>query len=479
MKVLLIAPDINKGFRPSLPFALAILTSELRMYNHEVQCIDLNVESDVQYVLEQSAKSFRPEIIGISIRNLDSQSILEPVFHLPNVRRLVTTCRGIFPHCKIVLGGASFSLIPEEIIQFVCADYGIIGPGEKSFPLLLARLAQNQCVDDIPGVIQFQIDDKVITRKPVESVNVFASSPYSANDIYDDRYFNKTYQTPTFVKEITEPIQSKRGCSYQCFYCSTSIKAQHPFKVKSPSRTVDEVQHTILNKRANRIEFVDAAFNMPVNHALEVCSEMYRRGIQFPWNCMISPGGFKKELIHLMAKTGCDYVEMGTETGSDKVLSAWGKNFNVSCIRRMHQMLDYYGIAIEHCVFIGGPNESKRTILNTFDLLDDLVPAQKKSKHRVFINIGFRIFPRTLLHKIAIREGVIKPNDLMAVPRFYVSPMLINDYTLIKEIEEFVAKHKNWYLWWGLGKYSLYDRLMESINENEEMINLYNRVFNN
>ncbi len=43
----------------------------------------------------------------------------------------------------IVVGGSGFTLLPEEVLDFLGADYGVVGEGERAFLELLGELSGN------------------------------------------------------------------------------------------------------------------------------------------------------------------------------------------------------------------------------------------------------------------------------------------------------------------------------------------------
>ena len=97
-------------------------------------------EKDDRLSIREAIASFDPEIIGISVRNIDDQNMEKPRFLLDQVKKVVTDCRN-FSGVPIVLGGAGYSIFPESALNYLEADMGIQGEGETSFPLLL------ECID--------------------------------------------------------------------------------------------------------------------------------------------------------------------------------------------------------------------------------------------------------------------------------------------------------------------------------------------
>ena len=131
------------------PLGLALIDAALRQAGHESLLLDLN-SSPVS--ITQAITSFRPNIVGISLRNIDDVMIgKREVFFSP----LAGLCREVRETCDaaIVLGGSGFSIFPERLLALSGADYGIQGEGEASFLRLLDALENRANPLNIPGLI--------------------------------------------------------------------------------------------------------------------------------------------------------------------------------------------------------------------------------------------------------------------------------------------------------------------------------------
>ena len=473
MKILMISVNRDKGFRPSLPLGMVTVAAELDPSVHSVSCLDLCFEQRPLEALKRELDRFDPDAIGISIRNIDLQTMLEPAFTLPFVRRVVDQCRSTRPVAPVILGGAGFSLLADGIMRYTGADYGIVGPGETAFPILLRRLEERESLAGIPGLITRSESGLIVAEPTTKEFSRFGHAGTPARELYDSRYFSHRYQTPVEFEGVADVVLSKRACPGRCGYCATSVDTGLKLVLKDPARTVDEIEHIIALGRSPRFEFGDGAFNMPFNHALAVLKEMARRNIRFPWNCMFSPAPVTEELADLMAATGCDGVEMGAESGSGAILKTLKKHFRPDRIADTYHMLNQRGIRVEICLFAGSPGETRETILESFDAMEKLVPDDPSCHDRVTINFGFRIFRDTALYQVALQEGVIQPEDDLAFPRYYVAPAVLYDDDVLDLIERRVVANRNWYLWWGLPRYSLKDRVRESLREISKSKELY------
>ena len=143
MRVLLISANTERINMPVPPLGLGLVATATRQAGHEVTFLDLLSEAEPEDALRQAIEAGSPEVIGISVRNIDDQDMQNQRFLLEPVKHLVSACRSA-TNAPIVLGGAGYSMFPDAALAYLGADLGICGEGEVTFPALLERLQQGQ-----------------------------------------------------------------------------------------------------------------------------------------------------------------------------------------------------------------------------------------------------------------------------------------------------------------------------------------------
>ena len=86
MKVLLISANTESFNMPVLPLGLAYVAAAADSQGHTVKMLNLMMQTDTQKALHEAIVEFIPEIIGISVRNIDDQNMENPRFLLEAVR---------------------------------------------------------------------------------------------------------------------------------------------------------------------------------------------------------------------------------------------------------------------------------------------------------------------------------------------------------------------------------------------------------
>jgi len=170
--------------------------SSLRKKGCEVEHFDLLADGGFERLQEILAKK-NFDIVGVSIRNLDTVDSSAPDDFLPDIKLTVDFIRERVS-CPVVLGGPAFSIMPEDLMEYMQADYGIAGEGEELLPWLVRQIAEGR-----PPV------EKLFYSRPLEDVWKPADLSASTARYYLDRGGMLN-------------IQTKRGCPHKCGYCSTN-----------------------------------------------------------------------------------------------------------------------------------------------------------------------------------------------------------------------------------------------------------------
>jgi hypothetical protein len=126
MRVLLISANTEQINMPVLPLGLSYVAAAVDGQGHTVKMLNLMMQTDTQKALHEAIVEFNPEIIGISVRDIDGQNMENPKFLLDSVKDVVTTCRK-YSDATIGLGGAGYSIFPQAALDFLNADIGIQG----------------------------------------------------------------------------------------------------------------------------------------------------------------------------------------------------------------------------------------------------------------------------------------------------------------------------------------------------------------
>jgi len=421
MKILFISANTEKITMTTLPLGLACVAAATRKSGHDVAMMDLLVEKDTQSVLRETIEGFGPDIIGISVRNIDDQNMENPKFLLGKAREIVALSRSL-SKAKIVLGGAGYSIFPEGALSFLGADMGIQGEGEVAFPALVARMERNADLSGVPGLY--------LPGGGLQCKRQFAknldSLPLPDPDLWS---------LPSQKEKLWMPVQTRRGCPLNCSYCSTGAIEGRVIRKHSPEAIVQWIARW-REAGIHKFVFVDNTFNLPPSHAKEICRKLIDHGLGIKWWSILYPKQVDKELVELMGKAGCEQVSIGFESGSEPILKNMEKKFSLKEVRQISGMLSDHGIRRMGFLLLGSPGESQESVEESLVFADSLKLESMK------ITVGVRIYPQTSLAKKAVEEGVISPQHDLLFPRFYLAKGL--EGWLPKILKSWMTTRPHW-----------------------------------
>jgi radical SAM superfamily enzyme YgiQ (UPF0313 family) len=421
-RVLLISANREEINMTTWPLGAACIAAATRKAGHDVRFLDLMQFPDSFSALEKAIREFNPEVIGVSVRNIDDQCMLDTKAFLDEVKNIIAYCRGI-SSAPIVLGGAGYSIYPDSSLRYFAADMGIQGEGESVFPQLVERIKSRSDLSDLPGLHLpgtkpkgTRTFVKNLDEFPLPDVKLISPEEYGSEDFW-------------------MPVQTRRGCPMQCSYCSTPAIEGLVSRKRSPEAVVRWLGECV-DKGINRFFFVDNTFNLPESYAMDLCSAIVQAGLKITWRSILYPSKMDEKLVELMSKAGCAEVSLGFESGCEPILRCMNKRFSLEEVRRSAHMLTRYGIRTMGFVMLGGPGETLDTAEESLRFADSLnLDAMK-------ITIGIRIYPDTGLARRAIQDGIVSADEDLLSPRFYMVPGL--GEPLRQLVEKWMSQRPNW-----------------------------------
>ncbi len=419
MKILLISPNTLTVPYPVYPIGLDYVAGSLHK-RHDVKIADLNIMSlnDLGHLTRQ----FSPDIIGISIRNIDNTEAGNPQFFISKHKKLVDWLRS---QCDAVIvgGGAGFTILPREIFTMLALDYGIVGEGER-FNQLVDALENHHPLSGIPGLLRRDQHDN-------------PPQPWIGNP---QRWASDNGHSQFYIDHGGMlNLQTKRGCCFSCIYCP------YPHIEGSKHRLVapDKVANMALRLQKNGARYIfitDSAFNSDISHSLKVAEAFKKHGLSIPWGAFFAPIRHPAGYFDTMKDCGLKHIEFGTESLSHIMLKNYRKPFVPDDVITAHGQAVAAGLHAAHYFLLGGPGETADTITESLDNVERLENTV------LFFFTGIRIYPRTGLYKTAIKEKKISHETSLLEPRYYESDAISHG-----QIEERVIHRKGQRINWIVG----------------------------
>src|SRR3989344_49161 len=397
MKIALIfPPNIYQTKQSMPPLGIAWLAAVLRENGFKyVVLIDSMANHYSNADILELLKKEGPDIVGISFGTQIRFSAFD----------LIRLIKESFPDAPVAVGGPHPTLTAQDTLENIPEiDFAVRGEGEISFLNLVKSIEAGKDYSVIRG-ISFRDNGKVIHNPPELPIHDLDALPFPARDLLPIEKYDKT---TILSKKRTLNIMTSRGCPYWCVYCSTSEQWGHRIRHRSPKNVVDEIESIFKDYPfIEGMRFFDDVFTMDKKRVIGICDEILRRKLNFVWECEARANTIDRELVAGMRRAGCEFIDLGIESGSDRVLKNIKKGITVEQAIAAAKTIKEAGIGLKAFFMHGLPGETYEDIKKTVFL-----------SRYLYYNLGVEgttqgisiIYPGTELEAMAKEMGTL-PKD--------------------------------------------------------------------
>ena len=349
----------------------------------------------------------------------------------------------------IVLGGPQASATAEPTLAAAAyVDYICTGEGENTIvPFIQTILNENgKNLGSVPGL--YYRKDGIPTHNDLDNpLCDLDTLPY-----WDDRLCAVHFTNPDPGRDSDEyymPIDAGRGCPYNCTFCCTSHFWRRTYRLKSPERIVADIRYYHDRYGINSFWFSHDAFTTNRQLVAKVCDHILEENLKIKWRCTARIDCISEELILKMKEAGMVEIELGIETGSNRMQKLIKKNLDLEKARSMIQFLLKNDIYVGLFFMYGLPEETEEDLNETLELLFSLLDmgvqhvSMSYCKFNPATDITERYFDDLVLNpsmKILIRGvsfgyeaefDMIKNNKAMFPFFYHLNTTVRNDYQYV------------------------------------------------
>ena len=415
-RVLLISLNRCTTPDPVFPLGLAHLSAALRQAGHEVSWLDALAGLEG---LAEVLNTWRPDFIGLSLRNIDDVLIRKRETYHGDLVALVATLRRQ-TGCPIILGGSGFSIFPQQLLALSGADCGICGEGEAGLVALLAALKSGGDLARVPGLV-FQ-------QGGTMRVNPVSSAAFQTELSETD------WPAPITARYLETSgmlnVQTQRGCAYRCGYCTYPLIEGSRHRRRPPQLVASEFEQ-LQRLGARYVFIVDSVFNSSARHVTEVCEALLRRNVKTGLGLFPAPAG---------SDAGADEADGAGRVGAHRVRfrqllrrGAGGlpEGFHV----RRHPAVQRAGAAGEGR-FLPLPDlrRPRRDRRDARDRVSELATAERRRHHGAWWACESIRAPRSSSGR-SPKGSISRDTDLLA-PAYYLAPGLTAE-AVFAQLQEF------------------------------------------
>lgn len=364
------------------PLDLAYLAATLRASGHAVQIVDgdaLGLSRDELYRL---AAESDPEVViaNVSLPTLASDCLMAKELGSQDGRRV------------ILKTGITYPPLLEEMLRRSGATLCIFGECDLTIEQILRG-------EDEAGTAR--LEGGALRVVPGGAVEDLDQLPLPARDLLpNERYYY------SLLGPKTTTMQTSRGCPYSCaYYCPYPLVQGQRWRARSPEHVYWEMEDIVGRHGLRRILLRDAVFTLDMGRTAQICELVLRNELELAWWCETRVDRLDLGLVRLMRRAGCQGINIGVETGDPEVLRTQGKpGLTLEKLRKVKEAADEVGLALHFLLMVGLPKETRRSIYQTYQLVQALKPA----------SIGVAIvtpYPGTPLYAEAKAKGWVESED--------------------------------------------------------------------
>ena len=312
----LLSSNVNTDPYPVYPLGMAVVATALVNAGHRVWQYDHLAAGCSDHELRKALKEFAPDFVGISLRNIDNVDSFsaKKEWYLTKIKMLVEIIRQETA-VPIIVGGPGFSILPEEIINYIDADYGVVGEGERTLCDLITKLEAGHFA---PRIIK-------------NNKNLLTGSEM-ASPRWDKDLVNFYFKRSGMIN-----LQTKRGCPYNCNYCTYPILEGRRLRTKEPEKVVEEIKQAKEMFGIDTIFFADSIFNDKSDHYLILAEAFLKQELDMRWYGFFRPQGIRTKELNLLKRSGLSAMEVGTDAACDVILAGLNKQFTIEDVTEFNR----------------------------------------------------------------------------------------------------------------------------------------------
>jgi anaerobic magnesium-protoporphyrin IX monomethyl ester cyclase len=367
MRVLLTLPFDLSYNRDAPDLGLGYLAAALRERGHAVDMLlhPANLGSAAAFV--DFVRKGQFDLYGIKVFSCQARATLATI----------DLIRQADPQAVIALGGPHVSADPVDVFAlFPQADYGFQAEAEIGLCEFVNALStsdlQTEALANIAGLI-WKREGQTVVNAP-RLCEELDALPFPAWDLMKPADFPGIPFNGYSRRQPIAPMMLTRGCPFKCTYCGASKVNGYRLRSRSPQNIMQELRLLTSQYGVREIHFYDSNCAHPRGPLREVLRQIITEGMDITW---CAPNGIRldsldEELVSLMKRSGCFQVNVGIESGSERVLKSIKKGLSLDAVREGVPMLRRAGIEVVGLFMMGFMGETAEDIRQTIDLAMEL-----------------------------------------------------------------------------------------------------------
>jgi radical SAM superfamily enzyme YgiQ (UPF0313 family) len=417
MRILLVVYD-NEMFINTFPMGLAYIASVLVKEGYDVEIYNQDKFHYQDDHLREYLDQNRFDVVGISI--------IAGYYQYRKLLGLSDAINRSRNRPFYIMGGHGPSPEPEFFLKKTQADVAVIGEGEITIVELMRAIADKQPLNSVKG-IAFRDGEKVIVNPRQMLIQNIDIIPLPAHDLFPIDFYRLRRPPHATNSDFVMDMISGRGCPFKCNFCYRMDKA---FRPRGNESIIEEIRFLKQKYGITYIVFQDDLLMSSVNRTESLCKDFIKADLNIKWNCNGRLNYAKPDLLTLMKKAGCVFINYGIEAMDDQILKNMNKVLTTAQIIKGIEATLVAGLSPGFNIIFGNIGENRETLNKGVEFLlkyDD--GAQMRTIRPV------TPYPGTRLYDYAIAKGLLNDCEDFYENKHINSDLLAVNFTDMSDDE--------------------------------------------
>jgi len=331
-----------------------------------------------------------------------------------------------------ILGGHGPAPCPDHFFKISNADVVVIGEGEETIiELLAAVFEKTKPIEKVQGIAFRDIAGNTISTPRRKLIQDLDEIPRPAFHLFPIELYRLLRMPNSSSSDFIMPLLSGRGCTFRCNFC---FRLDKGFRGRSNESIIEEIKFLQKNYGITYIAFSDELLMISKDRTVSLCEAFIKAGLKFKWDCNGRLNYATPEILDLMKRAGCVFINYGIEAMDDDVLKRMKKGLRIRQVYSGIEATLKSGISPGFNIIFGHIGDTKESLQKGVDFLlkyDD--GAQMRTIRPV------TPYPGSPLYDEAVANGQIKDCEDFYLNKHVNSDLLAVNFTKLSDDEFHMA----------------------------------------
>ena len=415
---MLIVPD-NGSYISTFPLGIAYIAAALRDNGHEITIYNQDVYHYTEDHLLEYLNNNKFDVVGTGTCG--------GYYQYRKMLKISYTINRVHDKPVFIVGGHLVTPEPEYFIDKLKADFIVLGEGEETMQELLLRIENGEPVEHVRGIAYKTKDGAFRQNERRPLIKDIDKIAFPAWDLFPMEHYLLLRMPNIKSDERCMVMYSGRGCVFNCNFC---YRMDQGFRPRSAESVIAEMR--MLKERYNvkYIAFFDELLVSSVQRATEFCEKLIEADLDMKWDCNGRLNFSKPELLKLMKKAGCVFINYGIESMDEAALKRMNKSLTTKQIIEGIENTLAAGISPGYNIIFGNLGENKESLRLGVEFL------LKYDDHDQLRTIRpVTPYPGCPLYYLAIEKGYIKDCEDFYENKHVNSDLLAVNFTDMSDDE--------------------------------------------